>query len=141
MDAMDELRLDPPGPVRAPDAATMAVFRRLLVNTLLTRGHQLVPVVRPDVLGLPGNPVGRRHRSHRRCLQHLVGADRAVLRHVRRPAPQAQRHDAVDGGVGGVLRRGHRSSSWPSTPTACCACAAPGSGCSSAPRCSGPWPG
>src|SRR5688500_4960270 len=36
MDAMDELQLDPPGHLPAPDAATMAVFRRLLVNTLAT---------------------------------------------------------------------------------------------------------
>jgi DHA3 family multidrug efflux protein-like MFS transporter len=36
MDAMDELQLDPPGRLPAPDAATMVVFRRLLVNTLAT---------------------------------------------------------------------------------------------------------
>ena len=36
MDAMDETQLDPPGRMPAPDAVSMAVFRRLLVNTLAT---------------------------------------------------------------------------------------------------------
>jgi DHA3 family multidrug efflux protein-like MFS transporter len=36
MDAMDERQLETPAPLPAPDVATMAVFRRLLVNTLAT---------------------------------------------------------------------------------------------------------
>ena len=36
MDPMKELQLSPPGLIPAPDEATMAVFRRLLVNTLAT---------------------------------------------------------------------------------------------------------
>ena len=55
-------------------------------------GHgrdELVPVVRADVLGVPGDPVGRRHRRDRRRVQPVLGGARPVLRHLRRPPPQA----------------------------------------------------
>ena len=45
------------------------VFRRLLVNTLVTGVTQLVPLVRADVLGVPGDALGRGDGRDRRRVQ------------------------------------------------------------------------
>ena len=73
-------------------------------------GHgrdELVPVVRTDVLGVPGDPVGRRHGRDRRRVQPVHRAHRSGVRHLRRPAPQEGGDGALDRGVDRLLRRRH----------------------------------
>ena len=71
-------------------------------------GRQLHALVRGDVLGLPGDPLGAGHRPHRRHLPRRHGLDRRVVRQPRRPPPQAA-GDAVVGRR--VVRAVRRSAS------------------------------
>ena len=76
-----------------------------------------LPVVRAHVLGVPRDALRRRHGRDRRRLRAGVGGDRSRLRHLRRPPPQARRHDAGHADHGGLLHPRHRRSSSPSTPS------------------------
>ena len=69
----------------------------------------------PDVLGVPRDPVGRRHRRDRRRLQHLLRGVRPVLRHLRRPPPQARRRWCSPPRCRRPASPWRRSSSSPST--------------------------
>ena len=120
MNPMDGLHLESPAPLPAPDAATMAVFRRLLVNTLVTGVTssflwfaltfwvylETRSVVATGVIG--------------GAFSISSALPRPVLRHLRRPPPQARGDGAVARhAVDRLLRRRHRRVRSPSTPTTC----------------------
>ena len=69
-------------------------------------GRELHDLVRGDVLDLPRDPFGARHRPDRRHLPRRHGQHRHLVRQPRRPPPQAGRDPGVGRGVVRVLRPG-----------------------------------